>query len=775
MSEHEPSGDDSTRQREDTPHYTNATGGWGSLKSVAHILADQRPSAGALRTLMRQNKPGGHMCTSCAWTKPKHPHPFEFCENGAKATVWDLTRDRCGPDFFAEHGVTELREWSDFDLEKAGRLTHPMRYDAETDRYVETTWDEAFGGIAARLKVLDPKSAVFYASGRASLEASYLYALFARLYGHNNLPDSSNMCHETTSVGLKKVIGASVGTCVLDDFDHCDLIIFMGQNTGSNSPRVLHTLKAAKDRGCKIVTFNPIRERGLLKFVSPQNPVQMTLTPATTISDLYLQVKPGGDVAALAGLCKRVIEQDERSGGQVIDRDFLESHTTGFADFAARMKQIPWDEIERISGLRRADLERVGDLYCRAERTIGVYGMGLTQHVKGWLNLAMYVNLLLLRGNIGRQGAGISPVRGHSNVQGQRTVGITEKPKLVPNDKLRALYGFEPPMEEGRNTTALVEGLLDGSVKGLISLGGNLARAIPDRERVEPCWGDLDLNVQVATKLNRSHLFPGRNTWLLPCLVRAEEDRQATGRQAVSMEDSLSMIHGSLGKRQPASPHLLSEIAIVAGIAKATLPPNPKVTWDDWTGDYALIRDAIEATYPDKFRDFNDRLFTPGGFHRGNKARERIWQTDSGKAQFTAPDTISALGEQTTGDEMTLITLRSNDQFNTTVYGFSDRLRGLTGRDIVLINPEEMARLGLREGQPVTLECAIADGHDRAVGGLRVVGYDLPDGCVAAYYPETNPLVPVQYRDELSHTPANKGVPVRIRPESSGAWTRAAE
>ena len=775
MTEHDPTDDDSTRQRQDTPHYTHATGGWGSLKGVAQILADQRPTLGAFRTLMRQNKPGGHMCTSCAWTKPAQSHPFEFCENGAKATVWDLTRDRCGPDFFAEHSLADLRGLSDHDLEKAGRLTHPLRYEPATDRYVETTWDEAFQGIGARLRALDPTSTVFYTSGRASLETSYLFALFARLYGHNNLPDSSNMCHETTSVALKKFIGVSVGTCILDDFDHCDMIIFMGQNTGSNSPRFLHTLKEARDRGCRIVTFNPIRERGLVEFVSPQNPVQMTVTPATAISDLYLQVRPGGDIAALAGICKRVIERDEASGGTVIDHDFLDGHTTGFSDFAARMKGISWDEIERISGLRRADLETVGDMYCQAERTIGIYGMGLTQHVKGWLNLGMYVNLLLLRGNIGRQGAGISPVRGHSNVQGQRTVGITEKPELVPNDRLRDLFGFEPPMQEGRNTTALVEGLLDGSVKGLISLGGNLARAIPDRERVEACWGDLDLNVQVATKLNRSHLFPGRHTWLLPCLVRAEQDRQATGPQAVSMEDSLSMIHGSLGKRSPASPHLKSEIAIVAGIAKATLAPNPRVRWDDWTGDYALVRDLIEATYPDKFRDFNDRLYTPGGFHRGNKARERIWQTDSGKAQFTASDTLSALGEDATGDRMTLITLRSNDQFNTTIYGFADRLRGLTGRDLVLINPEEMARLGLAEGQAVTLECAIEDGHDRAVGGLRIVGYDLPDGCVAAYYPEVNPLVPVQYRDELSHTPAYKGVPVRIRPDDGGVVAKAAE
>jgi len=757
-------------QHPDTPHYENATGGWGSLKGVSLILADQKPTFGAFRTLMRQNKPGGHMCTSCAWTKPAHPHLFEFCENGAKATIWDLTRDRCTPDFFAEHSVSELRGLSDHELEETGRLTHPMRYDPTSDRYVETTWEEAFEGIGAKLKELDPKTTVFYMSGKGSLETAYLYGLFARLYGHNNLPDSSNMCHETTSVGLKRVIGESVGTCVLSDFDHCDLLLFFGQNTGTNSPRFLHTLKDAKERGCRIVTFNPIRERGLVEFADPQNPAQMTVMPATPISDIYLQVRPGGDVAVLAGLCKRVLELDAERGGGILDRTFIAEHTTGLDELEARLREISWDEIERESGLRRGELHEVAEIYATSKNVIGIYGMGLTQHVRGWLNLAMLVNLLLLRGNIGREGAGISPVRGHSNVQGQRTVGITEKPANVPMDKLRELFGFEPPQEEGRSTVDLVEGLLDGSVRGLLSLGGNLARAIPDRARVEAAWRGLDLNVQVATKLNRSHLLPGQATWLLPCLVRAEEDMQATGPQTVTMEDSLSMIHGSLAKRQPASPQLRSEVAIVAGIAKATLPPNPKVKWDEWTGDYGLIRDLIEATYPDKFADFNDRLFTPGGFHRGNTARERVWKTESGKAQFTAPEALSALGEPPKGEELTLITLRSNDQFNTTIYGFSDRLRGLSGpRDIVLINPEEMERRGLLDGQVVALECAVDDGVERIVRGLKIVPYDLPDACVAAYYPEANPLIPVGYHDELAKTPAYKGVPVRIRPDGAGA------
>ncbi|MAM88948.1 MAG: formate dehydrogenase [unclassified Hahellaceae] len=755
--------DKSKTQDEDLPYYDHPTGGWGSVKSLAKIIARSRPDPGIMQTLWRQNKPGGHMCTSCAWAKPDKPHTFEFCENGAKATAWDLTSHRCTPDFFAEHSVEALKSWSAHDLEMAGRLTHPMRYDADSDHYIETTWEEAFEGIAAELKQLDPKSVVFYTSGRAALETSYLWALFARLYGHNNLPDSSNMCHETTSVGLKKVIGSPVGTCKLEDFNECDMIMFFGQNTGSNSPRFLHTLQAAARRGCHIVTFNPVRERGLIGFANPQSPMQMLTSSRTKISEHYLQVKPGGDIAVLAGLCKRVLELEEEENGGVLDKAFIEEHTTGFEAFAQSMQQTSWADIEQASGLKRTDLEIIAGMYANAKKTIGIYGMGLTQHVHGFVNLAMYVNLLLMKGHIGRYGAGISPVRGHSNVQGQRTVGISEKPELVPLDKLAEMFDFEPPRDEGRTTVEVVRGVLDGSVKAFLSLGGNFARAIPDQGQADPAWKDLTLNVQIATKLNRSHLLVGRKTWLLPCLVRSEEDMQATGPQAVSMEDSLSNIYGSVGKRKPAGEHVKSEMAIVAGLAKATLKPNPKVKWDEWLGDYSLVRDLIEETYPDDFKDFNARMFEPGGFYRGNPARERQWQTESGKAEFTAPKVLTALGELPGEGQYTMITLRSNDQFNTTVYGYTDRLRGLEGsRYIVLINPKEMADAGLSEGQMVTLESAVDDGVERRVADMKVTAYDLPDGCVATYYPEANPLVPLEYHDQESKTPAYKGVPVRI-------------
>ncbi|MFB9913171.1 FdhF/YdeP family oxidoreductase [Rhizobium paknamense] len=751
---------------DDTVHYEGSSGGWGSLKGITRIFGREWNKPTVMETLARQNKPGGFMCVSCAWTKPADYHTFEFCENGAKATLWELTTRRCTPDFFASHTVSELQTWKDYDLEQQGRLTHPMRYDRNSDHYVACTWEEAFAAIAAELRALDPTSVVFYASGRASLETAYCYALFARLYGSNNLPDSSNMCHETTSVGLKKVIGASVGTCVYDDFSKCDAIFFFGQNTGSNSPRFLHPLQDAVKRGCKIVTFNPVREKGLESFINPQNPLEMLTGRETQISDQYLQVRAGGDIAALMGLCKHVLAKDDEAraqGRSVLDRDFIQQHTYGFEAFEKAARETPWSAIVEESGLTQQALEQAAQIYVEAERVIGIYGMGLTQQVNGADNIGMLVNLLLLKGNIGRDGTGISPVRGHSNVQGQRTVGISEKPELVPLDKLAAMYGFDPPRKKGVNTVEACEGIQDGSIRAFIGLGGNFVRAIPERDAMETAWKRMRLTVQIATKLNRSHLINGEVAYLLPCLGRTERDKQQSGPQTVTMEDSLSCIHGSIGKREPASEHLLSELAIVAGLAKATLPPNQNVHWDDWTGDYGKVRDLIEETYPDQFHAFNKRMFTPGGFYRGNSARERIWKTESGKAEFTVPTSLSAAGFADRAGRYRLITLRSNDQFNTTIYGYEDRLRGVSGtRDVLLISPDEMRSAGLEEGQIVALVSDADDGVHRRVDGLKVLPFDLPAGCVAGYYPELNPLIPLSHHDKLSKTPASKAVPVRI-------------
>jgi molybdopterin-dependent oxidoreductase alpha subunit len=745
-------------------------GGWGSVKALGSILVREHVAIQGTRILLKQNKPDGFACVSCSWAKPADPHAFEFCEEGAKATAWEITSKRLTPEFFLAHTLAELRTWHDHDLEEGGRLTAPMRWDAAQDKYVEVRWEDAFAEIGAELKRLDPRSVVFYTSGRASLEASYMYQLLARLYGNNNLPDSSNMCHESTSVALPKTIGVGVGTTELEDFEQTDCIFFFGQNVGVNSPRMLHPLQEARKRGVPIVTFNPLREPGLVSFANPQSPKEM-LTPAETqISTQYHQLKPGGDSAALMGICKILIESDDAAQAagrpRVLDAAFIAEHTHGFEEFAQAARGWQWADIERESGLARAALDEAAREYAKAQAVIGVYGMGLTQHRKGVQNVQMVSNLLLLRGNMGKPGAGICPVRGHSNVQGQRTVGITEKPELVPMDKLKAQYGFEPPREKGLNTVETCEGVIDGSVKAFVSLGGNFVRAVPDRDRMEPAWTKLRLTVQIATKLNRSHLVHGEISYVLPCLGRIEIDRQAGGEQAVSMESSVGHMHGSRGAAEPASALLLSEPAIVAGIAKATLAPNPNVPWDGWVGDYARVREAIAETYPEIFHDFNQRMWTPGGFARPLAARKRVWKTETGKANFIVPKSLAEDPDMPEAgpDVLRLTTVRSIGQFNTTIYDLDDRYRGIYGtRMVLLMNRADMARLGLAEDAPVTASTAAGDGVTREVAGLRVRPYDIPEGCVAGYYPECNPLIPLWHHAEGSKVPAAKSIPIRLR------------
>ncbi|WP_419807266.1 FdhF/YdeP family oxidoreductase [Sphingomonas sp.] len=743
--------------------YTGAAGGWGSVKGLASIGRREQSGPGVIAELARQNKAGGFQCVSCAWGKPEHPHPFEFCENGAKATAWELARFRVTPDFFRQHSLTELQNWRDHDLEQAGRLTHPMRFDAATDRYIAVSWEEAFADIGAKLKTYDPTKAIFYTSGRAALETSYMWQLLARMYGSQNLPDSSNMCHETTSVGLKACIGSPVGTITLEDYTKCDAIFYFGQNPGTNSPRFLHDLRACAKRGVEIVVFNPLRERGLERFTDPQNPVEMATNTSTNIATQYHQVKAGGDIAAMMGIVKHVVRLDDESGGQVIDHAFIAEHTKGFDAVAAKARETGWDEIERESGLTQGALEAAGAVYARSKAAICVYGMGLTQHVHGIANLQMLVNLMLLRGNVGRPGAGFGPVRGHSNVQGQRTVGISEKPELVPLDQLARQFDFEPPRALGWDTVATCEAVARREAKAFLGLGGNFARAIPDTATMEPAWRDLDLVVNIATKLNRTHLWPGRTTYLLPCLGRIELDQQASGPQTVTMEDSFSRIYGSLGRVAPAAETLLSEPAIVAGIAKATLAANPTIDWNAWVGDYGLVRDAIEATWPDLFARFNDRLEVPGGFWKGNPATHREWKTASGRAEFNVPEVMSAAGFDDSDGKFRLVTLRSNDQFNTTIYGYDDRFRGIKGtREVAMMNRQDMAALGVADGDSVDLVGAHGENGSTRVAGLRVVAYNIPRGCIGGYYPECNALIPIAHHAIESHVPAAKTVPVRV-------------
>ena len=759
--------------------YEGPAGGWGSVQSLVQNAVKSRARSYSLAALAQQNKAKGFACVSCAWSKPAKPNPAEFCENGAKATFWELTGRTATPEFFAAHPVAELRTWDDYHLEAVGRLTHPMRYDHLLDIYEPVSWEVAFEEIGRELKAIgvdDPRKTIFYASGRASLETSYMYQLLARLYGNNNLPDSSNMCHETTSVALPEVIGQPVGSVRLSDFDHADAIFFFGHNPGSNAPRMLHQLQEAAKRGCVIVTFNPLRERGLERFTNPQSPVEMLTRSETKISHRYYQVRSGGDIAAMTGMCKSLFEREEASGG-ILDHGFLAEHCHGLDDFRLFCEQQSWDALEAESGLKRADLEEAAAIYAQSKAVMGVYGMGLTQHKHGVSSVQTLVNLLLLRGNIGRPGAGICPVRGHSNVQGQRTVGITEKPHLVPLERLAEMYGFEPPREEGLTTVDACRAIIDGDIRGFVGLGGNFLRAVPETSLMEDAWPRMRLTVQIATKLNRNHLFNGDVAYLLPCLGRIEVDMQASGQQVVTIEDSTACVHASKGRAHPISKHLLSEAKIVAEVAKASLAPNARVPWDEWVADYGKVRDAIEATYPDIFKSFNERMWTPGGFERPLGANVRKWKTDTGKANFKVPKALSASFD--TGDQpdvMRLMTLRSNDQFNTTVYGYSDRFRGVEGtRMIVFMNPADIRRFGLVEGQNVTLQTATSDNVPRSLSGLRVVAYDIPAGCCGAYYPECNVLVPLEQHAEGSKVPAGKSVPVRVSADAAGVRLEAAE
>lgn len=743
-------------------------GGWGSLNAVAHILTQEEVAILGSEILLKQNKPDGFMCVSCSWAKPAKPHPFEFCENGAKATAWEITGKTVTPEFFDQHTLTELRGWSDHQLEEQGRLTTPMRYESTIDKYVPVTWQRAFQEIGSELKKLDPKNVIFYTSGRASLEASYMYQLFGRMYGSNNFPDSSNMCHETTSVALPEVIGSPVGTVLLQDFELTDCIFFFGHNTTTNAPRMLHPLQAAAQRGVPIITFNPLRERGLERFTNPQNPLQM-VAGGTRISTQYHQVRPGGDAAAIVGICKVVLEEDDaavKTGlGRIIDVDFIETHTAGFEAFAAFCRNQKWDDLERASGLDRQAMIDAAAIYTKSEAAIANYGMGITQHRHGVETAKMIVNLLLLRGNIGKPGAGISPIRGHSNVQGQRTVGISEKTKLVPLDKLAELYGFEPPRWDGLTTVDACRGIIKGDVEGFVSLGGNFLRAVPERALMEPAWSGLRLSVQIATKLNRNQVVPGEVSYLLPCLGRIEIDEQAAGAQAVSMEDSTTCIHGSRGQREPVAENLLSEPAIVAGLAKATLEPNPRLDWNAWVSDYATVRDAIERTYPDQFKDFNRRMFEPGGFPRPLAARERKWKTPNEKANFTVPKFALKPPSEDEG-VFELMTMRADGQFNTTIYNEDDRFRGVFGsRYVIFMNPDDIAAQGLSPGDLIRLSTEADDGVERSIGELQIVPYDIPRKALAGYYPELNELIPLWHFAEGSKVPAAKSIPVRIARE----------
>ncbi|MCP1436865.1 molybdopterin-dependent oxidoreductase alpha subunit [Erwinia persicina] len=748
--------------------YGGSAGGWGALKAVADAIRGQMSVKQDVIALFKVNQPQGFDCPGCAWPDPQHGSSFEFCENGAKAVSWEATSKRTTPEFFSAHTVSELWQRNAFELEGEGRLTHPMKYDAATDTYQPIEWETAFREIGEKLQSYeDPDSVEFYTSGRASNEAAFLWQLFAREYGTNNFPDCSNMCHEPTSVGLPQSIGIGKGTIELEDFDHCDLVLCIGHNPGTNHPRMLGTLREVSKRGATIVAINPLRERGLERFTSPQSPVEMLSLSSTTLASTYYKVRVGGDAAMLKGVMKCLLVMHERAlaAGEpgVLDESFISEHTEGFDALKADLDATDWPHILKVSGMTFEEIQNIAHLYAKAERTIICYGMGITQHQYGTQNVQQIANLLLMRGNIGKKGAGICPLRGHSNVQGDRTVGITEIPPQSLLDNLEKVFGFKPPQKHGHGAVQAIQAIRDGHSKALLCLGGNLAEAISDPQQTFEAMRKLDLVVHMATKLNRSHLLLGKHNYLLPVLGRTEIDRQASGEQSVTVEDSMSMVHASRGSLKPASEWLKSEPAIVAGLAKATLP-NTKVNWDRMIGDYSFIRQAIEAVFP-AFEDFNRKILQPGGFRLYNAASERKWLTPSGKAQFKIMQGINEDPRSLKCHDLVLTTLRSHDQYNTTLYGLNDRYRGVTGRrDVLFISADEAEKRRLRVGDKVHMVALDPDGKQtsRRLDNLTIVVYDMAPGSVAAYYPEANVLVPLDSFDTESGIPAYKSIPVAL-------------
>ncbi|MEE4407663.1 MULTISPECIES: FdhF/YdeP family oxidoreductase [unclassified Serratia (in: enterobacteria)] len=743
--------------------YDGPAGGWGALKATAIAVKTQMETFEAPVTLMRTNQPDGFDCPGCAWPDKEHHSTFQFCENGAKAVTWEATSKRVTPEFLAANTVTSLLEKTDFELEGYGRLTHPLVYDSASDTLRPVEWDDAFKRIGELLRGMQsPDQVEFYTSGRASNEAAYLFQLFAREFGTNNFPDCSNMCHEPTSVGLPQSIGIGKGTVSLDDFDNTELVISIGHNPGTNHPRMMGTLHELARRQIPIIVFNPLRERALERFADPQNVIEMATYSSTNIASTYYQVKAGGDAAALKGIAKALLEYDaaQGAGSNVIDRDFIAEHTQGFEQFATDLAATPWKDIEAESGLTQENLEQVALAYAKSKATIITYGMGITQHNKGTANVRLIADLLLMRGNIGKPGAGICPLRGHSNVQGNRTVGITEKPSPEFLANLENVFGFVAPKEHGHDAVRGMQSMVEGTSKALICLGGNFAVALPDPDLCFPAMKSLDLSVHLGTKLNRSHLLVAKETYILPCLGRTELDMQDSGRQSITVEDSMSMVHASSGKLKPASPFLLSEPAIVAGMAKATLP-NTKVPWMELVADYSIIRDLIEKTIPG-FDKYNERIAQPGGFRMPLPPTERIWPTPTGKAMFSVFSGVEEDAEVQGDDVLRLITLRSHDQYNTTIYAMDDRYRGVFGRrDVLFMHDIDLEKRGLEHGDLVDIETVVA-GRKLRLENITVISYNIAPGSVGAYYPEANVLVPLDYIDKESGTPSYKSVPVRV-------------
>ncbi|MDT0432281.1 FdhF/YdeP family oxidoreductase [Streptomyces salyersiae] len=742
---------------QDAPRVEAAPHAAAGLPAVAHTLRIAQQQMGVrrtARTLLKVNQKDGFDCPGCAWPEGEKRHTAEFCENGAKAVAEEATLRRVTPDFFAAHPVADLADRSGYWLGQQGRITQPVYLPEGADRYEAVTWERAFEIIAGELTALaSPDEALFYTSGRTSNEAAFLLQLFAREFGTNNLPDCSNMCHESSGSALTETIGIGKGSVSLEDLHQADLIIVAGQNPGTNHPRMLSALEQAKAAGAKIISVNPLPEAGLERFKNPQTARGML--KGTALTDLFLQIRLGGDQALFRLLNKLIL----RTEGAV-DTAFVDEHTHGYEEFTQAALAADWDETLAATGLDRADIERALDLVLASRRTIVCWAMGLTQHKHSVPTIREVVNFLLLRGNIGRPGAGVCPVRGHSNVQGDRTMGIFERPSDAFLDALDKEFGITSPRHHGYDVVRSIQALRDGDAKVFFAMGGNFVAATPDTAVTEAAMRTARLTVHVSTKLNRSHAVTGARALILPTLGRTDRDIQAGRKQIVTVEDSMGMVHASRGNLTPASPHLLSEPAIVARLARAVLGPGSATPWEEFEQDYATIRDRISRVVPG-FEDFNTRVARPGGFTLPHAPRdERRFPTATGKANFTAaPVEYPHLPE----GRLLLQTLRSHDQYNTTVYGLDDRYRGIrNGRRVVLVNPDDAHALGLADGSYTDIVGEWKDGVERRAPGFRVVHYPTARGCAAAYYPETNVLVPLDATADTSNTPASKSVVVRF-------------
>ncbi|MHA7181415.1 FdhF/YdeP family oxidoreductase [Arthrobacter sp. MDB2-24] len=738
-------------------------GVYHSMKPAIEHMGVKR----TLQTVLKMNHKDGFDCPSCAWPDPAKRKTFEFCENGAKAVTWEATPVVISSDFWAEHSISDLRERSEYWLGMQGRLVEPVYKPAGEDHYRPVSWDKAFEIVGNKLKSLDaPDEAAFYTSGRTSNEAAFLYQLFVRGYGTNNLPDCSNMCHESSGWAMGQTIGIGKATVTFDDYADADLIIVMGQNPGTNHPRMLTELEACKESGGQIVSVNPLPEAGLKRYKNPQK-VKGVAGKGTEISDQFLQVRLGGDMALLQAVSKRVFEAEAKNPGTVLDHAFLEEHCEGLDELRDYLMKLDDATVLEATGLRIEEIDELAARYLAADKVIITWAMGITQQKKGVATIKEIINLLLLRGNIGKPGAGASPIRGHSNVQGDRTMGIWEQMPQTFMDSLGKEFNFEPPQEHGVDAVESIRRMRDGDVKVLVALGGNLVSAISDTQVAEKAFANTEMTVQISIKLNRSHLITGEEALILPCKGRTEIDRQATGEQFVSVEDTVCAVHPSWGSVEPVSDNLLSEPAIISRLARATIDGKIDADWEGFEKDYDLIREHI-AHVVEGCEDYNQKIRLKGGFIMANGPRDsRTFNTPTGKAVLTVNDL-----EYLERPEGTLIlqSLRSHDQWNTTIYGHNDRYRGIKkGRHVVFMNPEDIADLGLTDGQNVDVHGVYDDGVQRVLRAYRVVSYPTARGCAAAYYPEANVLVPLDEVAEGSNTPRSKQIIVRFEPSNHTA------